>query len=91
MPEDHHSVNPLDPEILGSLLEHVIRENREKAVGWINGEAGCWGFLAGKAVTACRSKAGRSLSDGERRIVWNRLWAFLEQIKEQCKGQASQQ
>ena len=87
MPETHDSTNPLDPEILIPLLESVVRENREKVVGWIKGEPGCWGFLAGKAVTACRSKAGRSLSDGERRMVWNRLWAFLEQIK----GQVSQQ
>jgi len=83
MPDSHDSIHLLDPEILGPLLESVIRENREKVVGWINGEPGCWGFLAGKAVTACRSKAGRTLSDGERRIVWNRLWAFLEQIKGQ--------
>ena len=83
MPESHESISPLDPEILGPLLEGVIRENRDKVVGWINGEPGCWGFLAGKAVTACRSNAGRTLSDGERRIVWNRLWAFLEQIKGQ--------
>ena len=87
MTESVDSNNPLDPEILGPLLENVIRENREKVVGWINGEPGCWGFLAGKAVTACRSRAGRSLSDGERRMVWNRLWAFLEQIK----GQVGQQ
>ena len=87
MPEPDDSINSLHPEILGPLLENVIRENRDKVIGWINEEPGCWGFLAGKAVAACRSKAGRSLSDGERRIVWNRLWAFLEQIK----GQVSQQ
>ena len=82
MPETHDSIDLTDPEILGPLLENVIRENREKVVGWINGEAGCWGFLAGKAVTACRSKAGRSLSDGERRMVWHQLWRFLEQVKD---------
>ncbi len=83
MPETQDSINPLDPETLGPLLENVIRENRDKVVGWIKGEPGCWGLLAGKAVTACRSKAGRSLSDGERRLVWSRLWSFLEQIKGQ--------
>ena len=87
MPESDDSINPLEPEILGPLLENIILENREKVVGWIKGEPGCWGFLAGKAVTACRSKAGRSLSDGERRIVWNRLWTFLGQVK----GQVGQQ
>lgn len=75
------AINPVNPEILGPVLESVIKENKDKVVGWINQEPGCWGFLAGNAVTACRSKAGRSLSDGERRLVWNRLWAYLEQIK----------
>lgn len=83
MPETHDSFDLTDPEILGPLLEDVVLESREKVLGWIRGEAGCWGFLAGKAVTACRSKAGRSLSDGERRMVWHRLWTFLEQVKDQ--------
>ena len=87
MPESHSSINLLDPEILGPLLDNVIRENREKVFGWINGESGCWGFLAGKAVTACRSEAGRTLSDSERRMVWHRLWTFLEQIKDQAGQQ----
>ena len=83
MPESQHTVNPIDPDNLGPLLLNVVQENSEKVAGWINGEPGCWGFLAGKAVTACRSSAGRSLSDGERRIVWNWLWTLLEQIKAQ--------
>ena len=87
MPEPHHEINPLDPEILGPSLENVVRENREKVVGWIKGQPGCWGFLAGKAVAACRSKAGRSLSEGERRAVWSRVWALLEQIKVEASQQ----
>ena len=87
MPQSGDSINPLDGVLLDPLLENVIRENREKVVGWIDGEPGCWGFLAGKAVTACRSEAGRTLSDVERRMVWNRLWAFLEQIKGQVGHQ----
>jgi hypothetical protein len=83
MPEPHDTHDPVGPENLGQSLDNVVRENWDKVVGWIKGEPGCWGFLAGKAVNHCRAKAGRSLSDGERRIVWNRLWAFLEQIKAQ--------
>jgi hypothetical protein len=44
-------------------------------------EPGCWGFLAGQAVTACRAQTGRSLTDEERRLVWDRLWWLLETIK----------
>lgn len=74
-------VGDLDLEALDGLLTEVIRENREKVVGWVTGEPGCWGFLAGRAVTACRTQVGRSLADRERRLVWRRLWSWLEQIK----------
>ena len=74
-------VGDLDLEALDGLLTDVIRENREKVVGWVTGEPGCWGFLAGRAVTACRTQVGRSLADRERRLVWRRLWSWLEQIK----------
>ena len=87
MPESQHTVNPIDPENLGPLLLNLVQENSEKVAGWIKGEPGCWGFLAGKAVAACRSSAGGSLSDGERRLVWNQLWALLEQIKAQAGRQ----
>ena len=73
------------PEVdsLDSLLTGVIRENREKVIGWMRDEPGCWGFLAGKAVAACRQQAGQPLSDSERRVVWHRLWWWLENIKAQ--------
>jgi len=74
-------VGDLDLEALDGLLTEVIRENHEKVVGWVTGEPGCWGFLAGRAVTACRNQVGRSLADRERRLVWRRLWSWLEQIK----------
>ncbi|MCH7605704.1 MAG: hypothetical protein IH962_00985 [Chloroflexi bacterium] len=75
---DELHLDTLDP-----LLANVIRENQEKVVGWMQGQPGCWGFLAGKAVTASRQQIGRSLEDQERRMVWHRLWWWLEQIKGQ--------
>ena len=71
----------LDPESLGQVLADVIRGNPNKVAGWIAGEAGCWGYLAGKAVTASRALLGRPLADQERHCVWHRLWSSLEQIK----------
>ena len=73
----------LDLKSLDPVLTDVIRDNREKVVGWMLDQPGCWGFLAGKAVTACRQQAGRPLSDAERRWVWHRLWRWLEELKRQ--------
>lgn len=75
--------NTVDLESLDPLLIGVIRDNQEKVVGWMKGQPGCWGYLAGKAVAACRQQVGRPLADQERRWVWHRLWWRLEQIKEQ--------
>ena len=82
MPEEAN----LDSDTLDQLLAGVIRDNREKVAGWMGGEPGCWGFLAGQAVVACRNSVGRSLSDRERRQVWHRLWWLLEQIKARVAG-----
>ena len=72
---------PLELDSLESLLAGIIRDNQEKVNGWVAGEPGCWGFLAGKAVTACRGQLRRPLADQERRLVWHRLWSSLEQLK----------
>ena len=66
----------LAPAALDDLLGGIIRDNQEKVVGWSRGEPGCWGFLAGKSVAACRQDLGRPLADGERRLVWHRLWQW---------------
>lgn len=72
-----------DQNDLDSLLLSVIKENPDKVVGWIREEAGCWGFLAGKAVRTCREHKGEALTDPERRLVWHRLWQLLTELKEQ--------
>ena len=71
----------LEVDTLDPLLAGIIRDNREQVAGWMGGQPGCWGFLAGKAVVACRTQLGRSLADEERRLVWSRLWWWLEQVK----------
>jgi hypothetical protein len=71
----------LDHEALDPILAGVIKDNQGKVVGWMKGEPGCWGFLAGKAVAGCRQRVGRPLADEERRLVWHRLWWWLEQIR----------
>jgi hypothetical protein len=81
------STNPfLDLETVDQLLIGVIGDNRGKVVGWMQEQPGCWGFLAGQAVVACRRRAGRPLAEEERRLVWSRLWRLLGQLKAQTLG-----
>ena len=68
-------------ELLDQILFVVTRDNPDKVDGWVAGEPGCWGYLAGKAITACWAHLGRTLADQERRWVWHRLWTYLEQVK----------
>lgn len=79
-------VDSLTVEDLDPALTSVIRDNQEKVAGWLRDEPGCWGFLAGKAVAACRQQAGRPLTGPERRLVWSRLWWWLEHIKQEVRG-----
>jgi hypothetical protein len=79
-------VDLLTVEDLDPVLTGVIRDNQDKVVGWLRNEPGCWGFLAGKAVAACRQQAGRLLTEPERRLVWSRLWWGLENIKQQVNS-----
>jgi hypothetical protein len=71
----------LDTDTLDRLMVQVVRDNPEQVAGWITGKPGSWGFLAGQGVLACRKGLDRSLTEVERRRVWDRLWWLLEQVK----------
>ncbi len=68
-------------DIIDPMLADVVKGNQDKVVGWMKGEPGAWGFIAGQAVIAVRGQAGRDLADMERRLVWSRMWWWLEQVK----------
>lgn len=70
-------------ESLDALLVGVIKDHRDKVVDWINDVPGSWGFLAGRAVLACKEHKGEPLTNAERRIVWHRMWELLTVLKEQ--------
>jgi len=72
----------LNVEVVDPLLAQVVRNHQEKVIGWMRDEPGCWGYLAGQAVLACRTQVDRPLGDAERRLVWDRLWWLLENIKQ---------
>jgi len=75
---DDPSVNLDD---LDRVLVKVITDNKDKVISWFKDEAGSWGFLAGKAVTAYRTELKRRLTEKERQILWARLWSLLETLK----------
>jgi hypothetical protein len=70
-------------ETLDALLATVIKEHQDKVVDWINDVPGSWGFLAGRAVLACKEYKGGPLTNSERRVVWHRMWELLSVLKEQ--------
>ena len=74
------------PEVFDPILRSVVREHKEKVIGWIRDEPGCWGFLAGQAVSGWRKEMGRTLAEQERKQVWDRLWWVLEGIKKGVLG-----
>lgn len=76
----------LNVEVLDPLLTQVVRSHQEKVIGWMRDEPGCWGYLAGQAVSACRAQVDRPLEDAERRLVWDRLWWLLENIKQRVSS-----
>ena len=71
----------LDLDVLDPILKQVLSDHGDKVWSWMRSERGAWGFLAGQGVVATRLYLGRQLSDSERRMVWSRLWWWLEQLK----------
>ncbi len=72
---------PLTLDTLDPVLRQVLTEHREKTLAWMGRERGAWGFLAGQGVASTRRHLGRQLTDAERRMVWSRLWWWLEQLQ----------
>ena len=68
-------------DVLDLVLREVLSDHREKTLAWMRNEPGAWGYLAGQAVAATRRHLERQLTDPERRMVWSRLWWWLEQLK----------
>ena len=73
-------------DVLDPILADVVKANQDKVVGWLRNEPGAWGFLSGQAVSSVRRQAGRNLDDMERRLVWSRMWWWLEQVRARVQG-----
>ncbi len=66
---------------LDPLLATVIDEHADLIAAWLRDQPGSWGALAARAILATRRALGRSLTDAERRIVWQMLWDRLIVIR----------
>ena len=64
------------------ILDTVIRENKAVVNDWLDNKPGAWGALSGKAIIAVNKSLGRTLNEGEKRLVWKLLWDKLMEIKD---------
>ena len=62
---------------MADSLQAVLDAYPEKVRAWLANAPGAWGFLAGQAVLAEKRRLGRSLTERERRAVWQALWDKL--------------
>ena len=69
-------------ENIESVLDSVIKENESIVTDWLTGKPGSWGALSGKAIVAVNKSLGRTLNEGEKRLVWKLLWDKLMEIKD---------
>ena len=66
---------------LAAIVAAVVAEHAGLVDAWLRDESGSWGALAAQAILATRRALGRSLTDAERRIVWQTLWDKLTAIR----------
>ena len=67
---------------IDKILDNVIKENENVVNGWLSDKPGSWGALSGKAIVAVNKSLGRTLDEGEKRLVWKLLWDKLMDIKD---------
>ncbi len=69
-------------ENIESVLDGVVKDNEEIVNEWLSDKPGSWGALSGKAIVAVNKSLGRTLDEGEKRLVWKLLWDKLMDIKD---------
>lgn len=81
MTPQERDLAPLAGIDLDAVLSSVLVEQRETVAAWLRDEPGSWGALAGRAVLAAHGALGRRPTDAERRVVWQRLWDRLLDLR----------
>jgi hypothetical protein len=59
----------------------VLAAHADRVDAWLRNEPGAWGFLASQAVLTERRRLGRTLTEPERRAVWQALWDELVTLR----------
>lgn len=67
--------------LVAKVIAVVIAASPGKLDDYRHGRPRAFGYFAGRAVGEVRRRLGRNLSDAERRLVWQRLWARLEALR----------
>ena len=62
---------------LDAILRPILDSHAATVADWRRSEPGAWGALAAQAILATRRALGRRLTEGERRVVWERMWRLL--------------
>jgi len=76
-----HQTGEAEHSQLDEILIRTLTDNQGHVAGLFRNAPGSWGFLAGQGVLGYKQHLGRSLTDIERRLVWDRLWWWLNQIR----------
>lgn len=76
-----HHTGEAEHSQLDEILMRTLADNQGHVAGLFRNEPGSWGYLAGQGVLAYKQHLGRSLTDIERRLVWDRLWWWLGQVR----------
>ncbi len=61
-------------DIIRDLASETVRAWPDLAAGTRTARPKAWGALAARGVTALRQRLGRSLTEAERRALWDALW-----------------
>jgi hypothetical protein len=69
----------LDDLDLAALLRPILTSHATTVAAWRRDEPGAWGALAAQAILAARGALGRTLTEPERRIVWQTMWILLNE------------
>ena len=72
---------PLAALDLAAILTATLAEHGPLVIAGTRAEPGSWGALAAQAILATRRILGRTLTDAERRVVWQRLWDRLVSLR----------
>ena len=71
----------MEPLVIQEVIDSTITDHAESVTNWMEQKKGSWGFLAGQAVLKYKAKLKRTLTQQERRQIWESLWNRLVELR----------